>query len=73
MSEESESELKEQRATEVHEKFTKRLTRDILRNGEDFFTNRKTWSSDKKREVLIKLIRAMDSGKLNMSKRVMIK
>lgn len=62
MSEESESELKEQRATEVHEKFTKRLTRDILRNGEDFFTNRKTWSSDKKREVLIKLIRAMDSA-----------
>ena len=61
---ETEAELKERKAA-AHEQFTKKLTREITRVGEDYFQH-KNWTAEKKRDTLIKLIRDMDSGIINL-------
>lgn len=54
---------REKKQQELAEKFSKKMTRDVSRLGDDFFKNYKTWNNEKKKETMLKIVKSIDSGK----------
>jgi len=53
---------REKKQQEMAEKFAKKMTREVSRLGDDFFKNYKTWNNEKKREVILKIVKSIDSA-----------
>jgi len=53
---------REKKQQELAEKFSKKMTRDVSRLGDDFFKNYKTWNNEKKKETILKIVKSIDSA-----------
>ena len=46
----------------ARKEFSKKMTKDLLKTGEEFFHSYEEMKPDKQRETILKIIKAIDAG-----------